>query len=355
VRVLLVLSSGDPGGAELSVTTALRHRPGDVDVRAVVPGPGAVADELRDAGVAAEVVAPRSRRAVARARLVATVDRGVRSFAPDVVHAVGNKAALASLGPARARRVPLVWHKVDFWYDRRGARLLAGCCRLVIAPSRAAGATVPAARLAIVPPPVRIAAGARASDRRPPATIGSVGRLEPGKGHDRVIRAAARLRGDFQEIRVVIAGAPAPYAAGYADHLRAVAREAGLEDRVELLGHVARIEDVLCDLTLLASASHRDERGRGGEALGLALAEAAWVGLPVVATRSGGSDEVVVDGVTGFLVAGPDDLAPAIARLLGDPERARSAGRAGMELARERFAPGPCSARLFAELRRAAR
>jgi phosphatidylinositol alpha-1,6-mannosyltransferase len=67
------------------------------------------------------------------------------------------------------------------------------------------------------------------------------------------------------------------------------------------------------------------------EALGAVFLEAAAVGLPVVAGRSGGAPETVVEGVTGTVVdgrrAGP--VGQAVAELLADPHRARSMGTAG--------------------------
>jgi glycosyltransferase involved in cell wall biosynthesis len=67
------------------------------------------------------------------------------------------------------------------------------------------------------------------------------------------------------------------------------------------------------------------------EAFGLALAEAARAGLPVVATRVGGIPEVVEEGVTGFLVPprDPDALAERILALADDPALARRMGQAG--------------------------
>jgi glycosyltransferase involved in cell wall biosynthesis len=121
----------------------------------------------------------------------------------------------------------------------------------------------------------------------------------------------------------------------------------GLGDRVELLGHVDRVEDVLDRLTVLAQATYTDERGYGGEGFGLALAEGSWAGLPVVGT----SAEVIQHGRTGRLVAAGDvgALADAIGFYLDDPEAARAAGSAGAAWART-LAPEPLAAQLVAVL-----
>jgi glycosyltransferase involved in cell wall biosynthesis len=75
------------------------------------------------------------------------------------------------------------------------------------------------------------------------------------------------------------------------------------------------------------------------EGLGTSLLDAMAAGKPIVATTAGGIPEVVVDGVTGFLVAPRDDaaMAAAIVKLLKDPELRQRMGQAGLARARERF------------------
>jgi glycosyltransferase involved in cell wall biosynthesis len=80
------------------------------------------------------------------------------------------------------------------------------------------------------------------------------------------------------------------------------------------------------------------------EPYGLVPLEAMSCGRPVVATRSGGITETVVDGCTGFLVERGDaiGLADRLAELLDDPMLARRMGQAGrdrvhLEFTVERF------------------
>ena len=67
------------------------------------------------------------------------------------------------------------------------------------------------------------------------------------------------------------------------------------------------------------------------EPFGLVVLEAMYAGLPVIATRIGALQEMVVDGETGVLVAPGDSvmLGDALVRLLNDPARASEMGTAG--------------------------
>lgn len=349
--VLTVFPTGEPGGAELAAIDQLAHRPSRADVRALLLSPGPVEQMLTTLGLEFEV-RPVSGRpsAVEAARFQRELVRRLRDDRPDVVYAVGVKSAALVAPAARLARIPLVWYKVDFSFDRRLTGPLARMCSGVVALSSAVAAAVPPSRLlGVVLPAVCFDEDFRVTAERPPATLGSIGRLVPYKGFNRVLEAAADLLPHFPELRVLIAGGTVAGSEGYDGRLAATARDLGIADRVELLGHVDRVEDVLARLTVLVGATFEDEHGFGREGFGKVLAEASWAGLPVVATAGGGTGEAIIDGVSGTLVeAGDRDaLAAAIGAYLGDPVHARAVGDAGARLARERFRPGPVAERVF--------
>jgi glycosyltransferase involved in cell wall biosynthesis len=361
VKVLAVASHAGGGGAELTFASFLRHRPAGVEATVVVLGEGPLVEMLARHGDEARIARGYDGRpTVTRAVRFTRELRGViRAQRPDVVWAMGIKAAMLSAGAGRLSRVPVVWHKVDFSYDRSLARPTAAAVRGVVGVSEAVLAglgPLGRRRLGVVFPPVELAPGARRDPDRPPHRVGMLGRLTTYKGVDRVIRAAALLRDRFPDLRLIIAGEEPGTPTGYRERLAGLAAELGIGDAVELPGFVDP-GDLLPGLDVLVNATYRDEQGFGLEGLSGAMLEAGWVGVPVVATRGGGTAEGLVDGVTGTLVDRPDaePLAEAIGRYLEDRALNERTGEAAREFARERCDPAQASARLFEFLSAAVR
>jgi glycosyltransferase involved in cell wall biosynthesis len=127
------------------------------------------------------------------------------------------------------------------------------------------------------------------------------------------------------------------------------ARALGIAERIEWRGPCTQTELLeayrAADLFALASRVARD-----GDRDGLpnVLAEAQSQGLACVATRVSGIPELIDDGVTGVLVApeSPEDLARALAGLIGDPARRHALGAAGQRRVRGEFALEPNIVRL---------
>jgi glycosyltransferase involved in cell wall biosynthesis len=152
-----------------------------------------------------------------------------------------------------------------------------------------------------------------------------VGRLDHTKGFDVGIRALAALA-TRPKLRLRIAGTGPEEA-----QLRAVAARERVEGRVDFLGPL-RPERVWQEMS---AASIVVVPTRAAEGFCFVAVEAAQLARPVVAARTGGLPETVVDGVTGDVVE-PDDvaaLAGAIDALLDDPDRARRLGEAAQRRA----------------------
>lgn len=136
----------------------------------------------------------------------------------------------------------------------------------------------------------------------------TVGNLDPIKGHKHLINSIHNIVKDRDDILCVIVGA------GYLrNSLKRQIRSLGLEKFIWLAGGKPHGEIPLwmnaCDLFVLPSLR---------ESFGVVQIEAMACGKPVVATRNGGSEEIVISDEYGLLAqpSDPDDLAEKILQAL---------------------------------------
>lgn len=155
----------------------------------------------------------------------------------------------------------------------------------------------------------------------------AVSRLNPMKGIDDLLKAAALLEGRFDEARFVIVGDGASRR-----DLEEQARLLGLAGRVLFTGTKLDVAAILSQAAVSVAPSL-------SEGLSNVVLESMAAGVPVVATRVGGTPELLEDGVTGLLVPPCDApaLAAAIGRLLEDEPLARRLGEAARARAVDRF------------------
>jgi glycosyltransferase involved in cell wall biosynthesis len=126
--------------------------------------------------------------------------------------------------------------------------------------------------------------------------IGGVGRLEPQKRFDVLLRAFARASHDKPGWRLLIAGEGSCRA-----DLESLVRDLGLSGRARLLGQVRDVVSLHHALDLFVQSS--DYEGTSN-----AVLEAMALETPTVATNVGGTAELIEDGVHGRIVP-PDDVA----------------------------------------------
>ena len=138
--------------------------------------------------------------------------------------------------------------------------------------------------------------------------ISVTARLHEKKGHTYLFQAVERLRPRYPHLRVLLVGDGPQRAA-----LEAECQERGLSDVVTFLGMRQDVADLLAasDISVLPSLL---------EGLGLVVLEAMAMRCPVVATRGGGTVELMEDGVHGLLVPPADvaALSDALERLMTD-------------------------------------
>lgn len=114
----------------------------------------------------------------------------------------------------------------------------------------------------------------------------------------------------------------------YIEELNDLALRLGINKKVFFVDFMEDIAPVYSALDVLVCASMKETFGR-------TIVEAMLAGKPVVSTRCGGPDDIVIDEVTGLLVplSSPEEMARAILRILGDGQRASLMGREGKKRA----------------------
>lgn len=149
--------------------------------------------------------------------------------------------------------------------------------------------------------------------------LGCVGRLSAEKGQAGVIRAVARLRESWADLRVVFVGDGPDRS-----KLEGECRRAGLTGVIRFVGHHPNMLEVYGGLDALILNSR-------SEGLPNVVLEALALGVPVIATSVGGTPEVIRDGVDGILYEQGDEeaLIRAVGDVFGDRDGTQARGVSG--------------------------
>src|SRR5260370_10123311 len=165
----------------------------------------------------------------------------------------------------------------------------------------------------------------RPDPARPERDIICVARLDYAKGVDVRLHAWGRMLREPSEWRAHLK--PRLHLVGegvYRAQMERIAAGLGIQDSVEFLGSRTDVVDLLQQSWGFVMPSR-------WEGMPNALLEAMACGLPCVATRVSGSEDIISDGVTGLLVEPeqPAEMAQALRRILEDTELAQRLGREG--------------------------
>ena len=162
--------------------------------------------------------------------------------------------------------------------------------------------------------------------------VGTVGELSPLKGQKEFIRAAAQVLRGFPGTYFVVCGIDHSEDGRHQKRLEHLIAEAGLKDRVRLVGWLEDLPQLYSALDVFVSASHT-------ESFGLAIAEAMASGAAVVATRTEGARELITKDETGLLVSlgDVDALASNILRLLMQADERMRLGQVAQQYAAANF------------------
>ena len=214
---------------------------------------------------------------------------------PTLLHAHDAHALILARIAARLRRWPLIaTRRSDLrpgrWSAWRSADRVIAISAAVRDALLAGG--VAADRITLIPSAVPFGprSAAPPTAGHPPRPLLAVGALTSEKGHDILLAAFARLWRDQPALRLQLAGE-----GPRRRHLQRLAEQLGCGAAVDFLGQVEPIGPLLAGAAMLIQPSRR-------EALGTAVLEAMVVGIPVIASRTGGLAELL-EPDAGLLVA----------------------------------------------------
>ena len=285
---------------------------------------------------------------------LAQISRQINAIA---LHSNTVRAAFFTAAAAKLARKPFIWHYRDFWLsetkpahrwiDLLLTRLLCRVSDIVLANSQAVRAKLPCQEKGLVVHNGIETAHFSSWDSStltfrqqlgiPPQTavIGMVGRLRPWKGQRNFLQMAKGIHKQNPNTHfLIVGGNPFEAKDDYANELRQLARELGLETAVSFLG---QLDDVRPALAAMDIFVHPGEP----EPFGLVNIEAMAMGKPVVAWAHGALPDFVQHQDTGILVPHHLDMWPlftaSILNLVADPEKAKRMGEAGRQRVKAKF------------------
>jgi len=343
-RVLHLIDTTGPGGAETVFLSLIRGLPRDEwESIPIVQGSGWVQDSLRAGGYDPPVVPSQRPLDIGYVR---DLRRTIRDKNIDLVHGHLLSSALYGGLAARLAGVPMVatLHGIP---DLQGSRLKYEIIRRLVnrivfvsqslrdhaisnTPLKAGNSSVIHNGIDLRDFHPRGREQQHMGDPGAPLLIGAVGNIRALKDYPTFLQAAALVEAAAPgRCRFVIAGETN---APLFSELMELRQTLGLEKNLEFLGFRADIASFLrtLDIFVLSSSS---------EGFSIATIQAMATGVPVVATRSGGPEEIIQHGETGFLVSteSPRELAEGILSLVCDPGLMSQLGRDGRRQVESNF------------------
>jgi phosphatidylinositol alpha-1,6-mannosyltransferase len=162
----------------------------------------------------------------------------------------------------------------------------------------------------------------------------TVGRLQQRKGQDMVIQALPKIKQCLPAVKYVIVGD-----GGERSRFEALAHTVGVAESVVFAGEVTDEElpayYAACEVFIMPNR----QLGPDIEGFGIVYLEAGAVGKPVIGGISGGTEDAIIEGVTGLRVDGAsvDAIAKAALFLLTEPEKAKAMGENGRRRVEREF------------------
>lgn len=370
LKVLHLIESLGPGGAERLLYTNLKHLDRDVLEHAVVTifsDGGFWKEPIEKLGVSVTSLNCSSIRDIGRG--VIRLRRILRKTKPDLIHTHLWTANIIGRMAGRLSGIPVISsiHNPDYEPEaledgsnvhpikKFSVKILDtvtasfGCARMIAVSDYTRKSTIdrlhfPSHKIDLVYNPIDVGEFDNKfvpdkeqflSDHGLPGNaivLLNVGRVTPQKGLIYAIRALAELADEFPNVYLVSLGGQNDKI--WFERVKTEVDGLGLSERVLFLGAKRNVHEFLVNSDIFVFPSLH-------EGLGIALIEAMATGLACVASDTGPIPELIEDGVNGVLVPSrdPHAIAVEIRKLLADGKKRASLGKAARKTALERFQP----------------
>ncbi|CAB4802139.1 MAG: glycosyltransferase [Actinobacteria bacterium] len=166
--------------------------------------------------------------------------------------------------------------------------------------------------------------------------IVSVGRLVHRKGQDTLIQSLPDILKSHPSAHILLVGE-----GPYREHLEKLVNQLQVQNAITFIGRIQYrdLPRYICVGDIFAMPSRSRLAGLEVEGLGIVYLEASSCGLPVIAGKSGGAPDAVIEGVTGVTVDGTsaEEVAAAIIEMLDKPENSKAMGEAGRKWIQDKW------------------
>lgn len=354
-KVLYLHETSRISGAEMSLINLLRFLKRDIfSPLFVLPQEGALSQRLTSMDIPFKIIQMPRIRSVNISGILKSVINLVRFIGQediDIIHSQSIRTHIYGAIAGKIKGISLVWHERNLitteYMDPD--RVLGFIPDIIICNSMAIARRF--SKKGILPEKVKVVYNGVDLDLFNPSidggdirrrfgisrdviVVGIASRFSQDKGHDTFLQVARMIVDRYKDgIYFLIAGGAVFEEDAYREaKLRKMSVDMGLEERVIFTGPRTDMPRVYAAMDIVVLASYAEPCGR-------VLFEAMSMGKPLVATDTGGTPEIVVDGVTGILVPphSPVHMADAIMKLIKDRDYARKIGNAGRRRVEEHF------------------
>ncbi|HDS11715.1 MAG TPA: glycosyltransferase family 1 protein [Candidatus Wirthbacteria bacterium] len=341
-KILYIHGITDLAGGEFFLLNLQKHLPQDkYATYFILPNEGALTKRLRQVCPQVHIFAFQGksffRKWAAFFKSVGQLVLFVKKHQIQLIHANDYKPALMACLAAKIWGIPLIWTIHGPAYNLQNPlkkKLLSFCLKRLISVSHFSAqrlAAYPESKLEIIPIGIdtdkfQPSTGKTRSPKQP-LTITNIGRFDRIKRLETTILAMHVLKQTNLDFRLLLVAndfhnQPEDYHQEILDLIQAKQ----LQDSIKIMPFTDPIQNIYEQTDILISTS-------SFETLGLTIMEAMACGIPVISTRSGGPEETILDGQTGYLIETDDHqaLADKINQLASKPDLARQLGECGRQ------------------------